>query len=207
MVIHRKVSVIVISKQVNPPILNYIPDGFERVVVTEKGLAFARNLGAKKASGDLFVFVDGDIKLLSSQWNQILQVNPKQFLMCFSKYFPSSRVLTIHRKDFWDVGGFDERLQNVAEDRDFYLRCLDYGLQFKPLPYSSVFHFAHKPVRGKGFTKGFLMSKEHALVMLKHHKRHPEMCAYHFYSRTCNLKVRSIFYELFWLLVLKVRKW
>jgi glycosyltransferase involved in cell wall biosynthesis len=202
-----KISVVIVSKQACPPVLNYIPSAFEKVVATEKGLAYARNLGAKKTSGELLVFLDGDIALSPFQWKQILNVKPKQFLMCFSKYFPSTRVLSIHRKDFWEVGGFDERLQNVAEDRDFYLRCLDYGLRFKSLPYNSVFHFAHEQVRGRGFMKGFQMGKEHALVMLKHYKRHPEMCAYHFYSRLCNFKIRSMFYELFWFFVLKVRKW
>lgn len=147
-----------------------LPD-YETVVSRENGLGYARNYGARKANGDLLVFLDDDLTL-NPQITSHLNVTCGSFAMAFLGGFPCTRVLAIHREDFWGIGGFDESIRFTGEDRDFYMRAVDAGLIFKQIPMSLVTHTPHTP-RYRNIYTAIGCIQENALFALKYWRRNP----------------------------------
>ncbi len=101
--------------------LGSCPVSYEVIISRVRGISRARNEGGEKASGDLLVFFDDDLVLSPKIWSIVLSVEPRSFLMA-PGFEPGTRVFCIHRKDFIDIGGFDEKIEHSGEDRELWLR-------------------------------------------------------------------------------------
>ncbi|MEM5815140.1 MAG: glycosyltransferase [Candidatus Aenigmatarchaeota archaeon] len=118
------------------------------VITNKKGIALGRNLGAKYAEGEYLLFVDADTILLPNALKEIykeikrkkvtlvsLPVLPSEFDMTILLYYAfydvfskttvklknpqiAGMVICCKRKDFIQVGGFNEEY-NIVEDYDF----------------------------------------------------------------------------------------
>ena len=121
------------------------------VVLSQKGLGVARNLGARMASGDLLIFLDADTILTSGALRTIarefsrghaagtLKGRPdserlvyrliyflKNFTHQFRLHSGSSGVIICWKKHFVQLGGFDEGLE-VRENSDLIQRLKRFG--------------------------------------------------------------------------------
>jgi len=123
--------------------LSTCPVEYQLIVSTKLGLGHARNWGAKQAVNDLLLFLDDDLTLKKELWACVLNTHIGEFKMILNGYFPITRVMVIHKQDFWRVKGFDESYCYTSEDRDFYVRAIKNGLQFKPVPSDLIVHKPH----------------------------------------------------------------
>ncbi len=124
----------------------------DRLVVTRKsGISFARNLGARVATGDILVFVDADTVLEPEALEVIARDFTREFSAGTLKGVPDSprpvfhalfglknlmHTLSLHRgsigviicwKDFFhEGGGFEENL-HVMENSQFIKKLQDFG--------------------------------------------------------------------------------
>lgn len=121
------------------------------IVVSEKNLGLARNLGARLAQGDLLLFLDADTTLEPMALRQIagsfspgdaagtLQARPdgkrlacrliyclKNFMHRWELHPGSSGVILCWKEQFLAVGGFDEDLE-VRENSELIKRLKRYG--------------------------------------------------------------------------------
>ncbi len=121
------------------------------VVLSNKGLGVARNLGAKLAKGELLLFLDADTLLEPGALETVAHKFKQQYaagtfkgrpdserpvfrVMYFVKNFihrwsihqGSSGVILCWKSDFLAVHGFDEALQ-VRENSDLIKRLRDFG--------------------------------------------------------------------------------
>jgi cellulose synthase/poly-beta-1,6-N-acetylglucosamine synthase-like glycosyltransferase len=117
----------------------------DKVIVTEKGISKGRNAGAKEARGDILIFVDADTIVLFNTLTQIaktferaevvlagcpvLPLSPfgKDFLLywSFNNFVKASLMakkpniaglcFACRKKEFYDVGGFDENVQTLED--------------------------------------------------------------------------------------------
>ena len=144
-------SIIVTTLKGNPATcgsLKGCPVCFDVVVARERGLSIARNCGAKRAVGDLLVFLDDDLVLKGSFWREVLSLRRGEFKMTLLNRRASTRVLATFKADFWRVGGFDEFFTFTAEDRDFLIRARKCGLKFIQMPDGVYRHIDHAPRYG-----------------------------------------------------------
>jgi glycosyltransferase involved in cell wall biosynthesis len=121
------------------------------IVLSQKCLGIARNLGARIAQGELLMFLDADTTLEPSALGKIaesfsaghasgtlnglpesdrlsfrLLYELKNFVHRTHLHAGSSGVILCWKKDFIRVGGFDERLQ-VRENSELIRRLSRYG--------------------------------------------------------------------------------
>jgi glycosyltransferase involved in cell wall biosynthesis len=121
------------------------------VILSQKSLGVARNLGARMATGELLVFLDADtlledgaLRIIAEQFTErnsggTLKGQPdsnrfayrliywlKNFIHCFVVHNGSSGVILCWRKDFIRVGGFDEQLE-LRENSDLIRRLKHFG--------------------------------------------------------------------------------
>jgi glycosyltransferase involved in cell wall biosynthesis len=121
------------------------------IVLSQKGLGLARNLGARMAAGELLMFLDADTTLQPGALGRIARnfdltnaagtlkgvpdpsppvyrlIYALKNLVHWSGLHPgSSGVILCWRKHFFDVGGFDERLE-VRENSDLIKRLQRLG--------------------------------------------------------------------------------
>lgn len=128
------------------------PFEHEVIISREKGLGKARNLGANKANNEVLAFFDDDLTLNPKMWDSISKMKKGNFLMAYGGYAhggkpePITRILIIHKEDFFKVGGFNEEIKYSGEDREFFLKAIRKG--FDPKFFSEKF-FIHKshPIR------------------------------------------------------------
>lgn len=122
---------------------------------THQGPGVARNLGAKKAKGEILVLIDADMVLFPDYVEKLtlpirknealgtiesIQYNVQTTKMqeCWGKEvrtvqlegINSATVRVIATKDFLNLGGFDKKY-GYADDRTFFLK---YGIRFHILP-------------------------------------------------------------------------
>lgn len=121
------------------------------IILSEKGLCVARNLGARIARGELLVFLDADttvepdaLEIIVSQFTReyaagTLKAIPdrdrlayrmlyqvKNFLHRWSLYQGSAGVIICWKKHFEATGGFDEALQ-VRENSELIRKLKKFG--------------------------------------------------------------------------------
>jgi glycosyltransferase involved in cell wall biosynthesis len=124
--------------------LEHCPVPYEVVVSNKRGLGYARNWGARRAKNDLLVFLDDDLWLKDEIWKEIFSTRKGEFKMTLFQGFPITRVMVIHKEDFWSIGGFDERFLYTNEDRDFYARAVMKPLRFTKIPINLTVHMPHQ---------------------------------------------------------------
>lgn len=146
------------------------PVPYELILARERGLGYARNEGARESHGDQLLFLDDDLRLKPTFWNYVLSVKPKEINMTFNpiiyrrkkwvRQHPCTRAMSIRKEDFWNIGGFDEEIQYVAEDLDFFLRGRKAGYVFNKIPTETIEHQDH-PVKRKSLhlERGRLLAK------------------------------------------------
>ena len=174
------------------------PVPYEVIIVKKQGLGYARNYGAKQAKHDLLVFLDDDLTLKAEVWSHVLGVEHGEFRMTLFSYFPCTRVMAIHKKDYWSIGGFNSSLQ-YTEDDDFYVRALDAGLKFKEIPISLVVHQPH--VRRCGNIHAAISCvKENRQLLVKYWRRYPAVFGIDFLNRAKRGQIRTLLLQLVFLL-------
>jgi glycosyltransferase involved in cell wall biosynthesis len=121
------------------------------IVLSQKSLGVARNLGARLASGELLMFLDADtsidpltLQIVAQQFSRsdaagTLKGKPdsatiafrliyalKNFLHRTRLHFGSSGVIICWKQDFLRIGGFDEGLE-VRENSELMRRLKSFG--------------------------------------------------------------------------------
>lgn len=136
----------------------------EVIVARERGVGFARNCGARRAKGEVLLFVDDDLRL-DKRINDYVKVSPGCFGMTLQRGEACTRIFIIRTEDFWFVGGFDQFYTGTNEDKDFFLRASRH-LRFMRVPDSVYVHSEH-PNRAKGnFYGGLRWVKEEVYCFL-----------------------------------------
>lgn len=115
----------------------------ELIIDYTEGISRARNRLASRATGEILVFLDDDTLLDSKWWPKIVAVKPRQLYMAEGISHPITRVMSITRETFDDLGGFDEKIRHNAEDYDFYLRAKKAGINIFIIPKAAVDHEKH----------------------------------------------------------------
>jgi glycosyltransferase involved in cell wall biosynthesis len=108
--------------------------------------ARARNLGAKRASGEVLCFIDADV-LLQLEFGKWLELNQKPDV--FYTY-PAHKgpelagFLIVARESFLKIGGYDEAIRGWGgEDFDAYERLARVGLSKSSVPPDSISPISH----------------------------------------------------------------
>jgi glycosyltransferase involved in cell wall biosynthesis len=179
---------------------------YDMVVSKKIGLGVARNFGARQAKGNLLLFLDDDLYLDNSELvNRVLSVGKGEFAMTFLDGFPCTRVLAVHKDDFWSIGGFDKQIRYTGEDRDFYVRALQAGLRFKPIPISLVHHVPHR-ARAKNIHIAIGSVKENVKFVMKYWRSHPEVFKVDFLNRLKRGQFRTLLLQFIFFLHYAVRR-
>ena len=184
--------------------LEHCPVSYEVVLSKKHGLGFARNWGAEQAKNDLFVFLDDDLRLRDEIWQEIMNTQKGEFKMTFDKGFPISRVMAIHKEDFWRVGGFDRQIRFTGEDRDFYVRAVMKGMRFKKIPINLTIHQPHLR-RSKNIHVAIRATSENVQFVHKYAGRFPEVLRIDFFDRLRRGQIRTLLIQvlLFYYYLLK----
>jgi len=139
----------------------------EVLVENAPGVSTSRNKLGFKAKNDLLVFLDDDIKLESSIWNYLVNLQPHEVCMAQGREHPITRVMALDRKAFYDIGGFDENIKYNGEDLDFYWRALEKGYIINIIPQRWIHHEEHPKAN---FARYHF---ESAYARVKHGRLHP----------------------------------
>ncbi|MEM2117723.1 MAG: galactosyltransferase-related protein [Candidatus Bathyarchaeia archaeon] len=184
--------------------LEHCPVPYEVIISSKPGLGFARNWGAKQAKNDLLVFLDDDLHLRDEIWQKIMSVQKGEFKMALDKGFPITRVMAIHKEDFWGVGGFDEQFRFTSEDRDFYVRAIMKGMRFKGIPINLTIHQPHIR-RSKNIHIAIRAVSENVQFIRKYAVRFPEIWKIDFLDRLRQGQIRTLLIQvlLFYYYILK----
>lgn len=184
--------------------LGHCPVQYEVIISKKNGLGFARNWGAEQAKNDLLVFLDDDLRLRDEIWPEIMNTQMGEFKMIRDEAFPISRVMVIHKKDFWRVGGFDPRIRFTSEDRDFYARAVMKGVRFKKIPIDLTIHQPHLR-RSKNIHVAIRATSENVQFIHKYAGRFPEVFRVDFFDRLRRGQIRTLLLQvlLFYYYLLK----
>lgn len=147
--------------------LGALDDMHEIILVKAKGLAQARNQGARTARGELIVMFDDDLQLKEGFWKFLKTIEHGQFFMAKVYDNISTRVFAIYAEDFWRVGGFDESIKYIFEDGDFMIRALKTGMKLRIVPDKFFHHIPHLP-RQRNKWLLCLLTWEYVRLLLKH---------------------------------------
>jgi len=115
----------------------------EIIVDDSLGVASARNRLAEKASHELLIFLDDDVKLKESVWSQIINVKSNEVFMAQGYRHPITRIMAIKKETFNEIGKFDENIRYNGEDLDFYWRALKQGYIISIIPDCLIEHRIH----------------------------------------------------------------
>jgi glycosyltransferase involved in cell wall biosynthesis len=184
--------------------LEHCPVPYEVIISNKRGLGFARNWGARQAKNDLLVFLDDDLWLKDEIWKEILSTRKGEFKMTFFEGFPITRVMAIHKEDFWSIGGFDERILYTSEDRDFYARAVMKPLRFIKIPANLTIHMAHQR-RSRNIHIAIRATAENVRFVHKYAGRFPEVLRIDFFDRLRRGQIRTLLIQvlLFYYYLLK----
>ncbi|MEM3551571.1 MAG: glycosyltransferase [Candidatus Bathyarchaeia archaeon] len=185
------ISIIITSMKDKIATLSTIKlDAEHEIIISRKhGLGFARNWGARQAKGDLLVFLDDDLILKNGFWDEVSKIREGQFSM---PYPIVARVLAIHRKDFWKIGGFDERIRVTCEDVDFYFRAIEKGLKFRIFPSNLFVHIEHPDHRFSNIYKSIRAVREALTFTVKYGKKYPKLIPNFFWDNIKKFKLRTL---------------
>jgi len=145
------------------------PFEYEVIISREKGIGKARNLGAIKANNEILVFFDDDLTLNSKLWDIIPKIKKGCFFMAYGGFAhggtpePITKILIIHREDFFKIGGFNNEIKYSGEDREFFLKAIRKGLKPKFLSEKFYIHKDH-PIR-------FIKSRHDAIMFMFEHSK------------------------------------
>ncbi len=124
----------------NPEVGEY---AYEVATNRSPGISLARNHLAHMACAEVLAFMDDDIRPDKRVWDLIANIRSGEILMLEGYRHPITRVMAIHKEDFIDIGGFDEKIRYNGEDLDFYWRALDKGYVVSTIPKGLVHHEPH----------------------------------------------------------------
>jgi glycosyltransferase involved in cell wall biosynthesis len=209
-----EISVVIISAK--PRILTELrscPVPYELIVDRSQGISCARNNGARKAKNDLIVFVDDDVRLDPKVWRYALATRAGEMALPLIDFYgrehgpyANSRFIAVHKADFWRLGGFDESLRIVGEDRDFYYRALKAGLKIRPIPFSLIRHIPHPTRENSNVHIAIGGIRDRAKVFADHGVQHPELFALDFTPRIQALRAKHLLLETVFLLWFIMKK-
>ena len=146
----------------------------EALISEVPGVASARNDLAYRCKGPIMVYMDDDYNPGIDTWIYLLSVFPGTVIMTQGRNHPISRAMSLHKKTFYQLGGFDPRLKNNAEDLDFYLKCKAQNIPVILIPNEAQAHQDHaRPFnprseyegalvrhKFKAFTLGYFIQKD-----------------------------------------------
>ena len=146
------------------------PIAHEVILSKTPGLGLARNNGVRKSSFPFLVFLDDDIQFDGQLWDVLFSTKPNTIVMAAVASRPCSRVLAIHKSDFWRIGGFNENIKLSGEDTDFQLRAEDQGFQILRIPDRLIQHKNHE-TRFRGLNS-IRKEMETAYLFIKYGRRY-----------------------------------
>lgn len=129
--------------------IKHCPYPHQLIIANQQGLGYARNCGASQCQYKLMIQFDDDLVLSPKIWSWLIGLKPNEFAMCKVGEHISSRVFACYLDNFWVLGGFDNKLEYIFEDGDFYANALAFGLKFRQVP-NSLFKHKDHPVRADG---------------------------------------------------------
>ena len=195
-----KVSIIiptVKNELVTVESLKHCPVPYQLILSRKFGLGYARNHGARQAKHSLLVFLDDDLTLKQEIWEKILTTRKGEFRMTKDRYndLPCTRVTAIHSEDFWRIGGFDESIKFIGEDRVFYIEAIQHGLKFSEVPMKFVVHKPHEP-RWRNKYETINMILESCRNFAKYGFRYSDLTSYFIYTSIKGMRFRSFVIRL-----------
>jgi glycosyltransferase involved in cell wall biosynthesis len=179
------VTAVVRDLEPKPPVLEFIPDGVEVIVSnwkapdfkgdasnTVESMAVARNDGAMKATGDILVFLDGDVKFSETFfWNTVNRCKEGTVVGLENPYhrFAQGSYIVIHRNDFFRAGGVDPHMF-YHEDIAFSYKLESMGLTLDLYDINNIKLLDRSPTRFcPSFLKHFRIQLILALLYPKLH--------------------------------------
>lgn len=144
----HNISVVIPTLEGDPLTLSSVPESVETIVIGEGNRAEARNLGVERASGEIIVFCDDDIRFDEEFfWESVNRVEQGTILGLadFDFGLLLTRFLVVTRRDFEVIGGFDEEF-NHMEDTEFCLRARSHNIDLVLIPREEVYHEDHESV-------------------------------------------------------------
>lgn len=182
-------------------------DGIKVILLDKNmGVAYARNIGAQNATGDILVFIDNDIfiqfnfaevdylfnqnsklsviggKILSSNYQidtWVYKLSKTKYSdKVFSTYYFAGGAAMIRRIAFNEVDGFSNDLFFTQEERDISLKLLDkgYDIIYHPKCVFMHEHIAEKKIIGKSRFKYNFIN-----LMITYYKYFPYIFIYLFF--------------------------
>lgn len=149
-------------------------------------VSFQRNLGAKKANGEIFIFFDADTRIPKNYLKKIAKtfqekhphflttyidvdsqkVSEKTFASLSNFIFEAGKIFknplsfgamqAVKRGAFFDVGGYDEKTK-FGEDSELFQDLSKFNYYYIVLPYPRYF-FSLRRFRSEGLFKSFVQS-------------------------------------------------
>lgn len=164
----------------------------EIIFSKKKGIAKARNYGAKLSKGNVLIFIDDDTSINIQTFNfaiKTLTQNPKS-IICTEHPILCSRFMALSKNVFFDIGGFDETFVR-CEDLDFGYRAIRKGYKIHYIPFNKVKHREHEGARPAIRLLRDASYKTRLMIRYKEclfHKKH------NYASRPINLKNVALFF-------------
>lgn len=171
---------------------------FDNIIIVEGviGLGVAHNECFRRSDSDLVILAADDVVIDPEVWKYALSVKPGEFAMLDTGDFGITGVFAIYLKDFWRVGGFDEKLKFGGVDRDFFCRALLAGMKFKKIPLHLIKHISHE-TRSSTIYKSFNVMKDTVSFIKKYFIYFPkEVFVHDFLNRFRRGQFRTILLEL-----------
>jgi glycosyltransferase involved in cell wall biosynthesis len=156
-------------------------------VVSQKnsGVASARNHGALQARGRVLIYIDSDC-LPQSGWLSKLAQSASEGGVAYTRvegervpYYPlevspfeakfPGASFAVHRDDYLGLGGMCELFGHHLEDSDFYLKCVEGGLEIISVQDAVIWH----PLRRRSLCeiwRNALLHSYDALLLRRHGK-------------------------------------
>lgn len=191
----KDVTVVIPTLSEEPATLKSVPDDVEVIISDWKtdnesinGLSVARNIGAMKASGNVLVFMDDDIKFSKIFFKKLtFAVSEHSVAGLKSRWhdYLIGRVLSITRKDFFKVGGFDPMML-FSEDVEFSYRLQKMGYELIKFPVSAVKHMEHPSRDPRNFIQYLRTNSIISLKYPKYVKKMPRKMYDFFYQKLIN---------------------
>ncbi|HMK95330.1 MAG TPA: glycosyltransferase [Candidatus Limnocylindrales bacterium] len=207
------ISIIIPSRQLSKEsitsiksVTQTIPFPHEIIISNKAGVALARNWGAKRAKGNVLLFLDDDVILHPELWSKIARLKNNEFMMFLPENarIPCSRLMCISTGVFWELGGFDETFTLTSEDHDFYIRALDAKMKFVPVTSALLTHVDH-PSRLRNIHVANAAIRQNMLFLKKHIGRHVDLLETEFFDRAKHGQIRNVVLNLFWLVAAQPR--